>query len=270
MSFDMQAEGLNGVSAPTNIAANNWSHTIVPAPILKVDAVQQSQPHDLTALECDGSGTGAGVIGRSQSGTGVQGESATTGIGVFAKNGGGGPAMNAIGGDAVNPSTNSPDATPVKAGLGVIAEGGASAAGFSIQTQKQVLTFPALPAGPGLVAVAGGAAVHDALEFSSGAGVVGMGSPEQNGFPAGRGAVFGSAKGSGNIAQLQLVPTLNPATQVPRVGTFGDLYVSVTAAAGTGGRLTTSMYLCILAGDGVKNTAEWTMFQTQGTFQAPL
>jgi hypothetical protein len=280
MSYNMQAEGLNGVSAPTNIAANNWSHTTSPAPVLKVDAFQQFQPHNLTALECAGSGTGAGVIGRSERGTamigaakgdaeGVHGES-ETGIGVLGKNGGVGPAVKGLGGDASNPSAVNPDATPVKAGLGVIAVGGASAAGFSIQTPKQVIVFAALPAGPGVVAVAGGAAVPDALEFSSETGVVGMGSPEQNGFPAGRGGVFGSAKGSGNIAQLQLVPTLNPATQVPRVGTFGDLYVSVTAAAGTGGRLTTSMYLCILAGDGVKNSAEWTMFQTQGTFQAPL
>ncbi len=269
MSYDMQAEGLNGVSAPTNIAANNWSHTIVPAPILKVDAVQQSQLHNLTALECDGAGTGTGVIGRSELGTGMHGESGT-GIGVLGQNGGGGPAVKGIGGDAVNPSTNSPEVTPVKAGLGGIAVGGASAAGFSITTQKQVVTFPALPPGPGLVAVAGGASLNGALEFSSGTGVVGMGSPEQNGFPAGRGGVFASATGSGNIAQLQLVPTLNPATQVPKVGNFGDLYVSVTSAAGTGGRLTTSMYLCISAGDGVKDTAQWTKFQTQGTFQAPL
>jgi len=268
MSYDMQAEGLNGVSAPTNIGANNWSPTIVPAPVLKVDAVQQGQPHNLTALECDGSGTGIGVIGRSEFGTGMQGES-ETGIGVLGQNGGGGPAVKGIGGDAANPSTSSPDVTPVNAGLGVIALGGASAAAFSIQTSKQDVTFPALSAGPGLVAVAGGAALHDALEFSSGTGVVGMGSPEQNGFPAGRGGVFGSAKGAGNIAQLQLVPTLNPATQVPKVGNFGDLYVSVTTAAATG-RLMTSMFLCISSGDGFKNTAQWTKFQTQGSFQEPL
>jgi hypothetical protein len=270
MSFDMQAEGLNGVSAPTNIAANNWVHTIVPAPVLKVDAVQQFQPHDLTALECGGAGTGAGVIGRSEFGTGVHGESAT-GIGVVGKNGGGGPAVNGIGGDAINPSANIPEATPVKAGLGVIAVGGASAAGFSIMTNNKVFVFPALPAGPGVVAVAGGASLNGALveEISGGAGVVGMGSPHENGFPAGRGGVFGSATGSGNIAQLRLIPTLNPATQVPKVGNFGDLYVSVTNAAGTVGFLT-SMYLCISAGDGVKNTARWTKFQTQGTFQEPL
>jgi hypothetical protein len=88
---------------------------------------------------------------------------------------------------------------------------------------NKVVMFAALPAAPGLVAVAGGAALHDALEFSSGTGV-GMGSPDQNGFPAGRGGVFGSANGAGNIAQIQLVPTLNPATEVPKVGNFGDLY----------------------------------------------
>jgi hypothetical protein len=73
MSYNMQAEGLNGVSAPTNIAANNWSHTTSPAPVLKVDAFQQFQPHNLTALECAGSGTGAGVIGRSERGTAMIG-----------------------------------------------------------------------------------------------------------------------------------------------------------------------------------------------------
>lgn len=278
MSYNMQAEGLNGVSAPTNIAANNWAHTIDPAPVLKVDAFQQFQPHNLTALECAGSGTGAGVVGRSERGTamigaakgdaeGVHGES-ETGIGVLGKNGGVGPAVKGLGGDASNPSAVNPDANPVKAGLGVIAVGGASAAGFSKVINNKIVVFAALPAGPGLVAVAGGAALDDALAFSSGTGVVGMGSPDQNGFPAGRGGVFGSAAGSGNIAQMQLVPTVNPATLVPKVGNFGDLYVSVTSAAGTGGTLTTSMYLCISAGDGVNHTAQWTRFQTEGTFQA--
>jgi hypothetical protein len=106
MLYDMQAEGLNGVGTPTNIAANNWS-TIVPAPILKIDAVQQFHPHNLTALECDGSGTGSGVIGRGEAGPGVigvggaegvRGESGT-GIGVLGKTGGGGPAVKGLGGD---------------------------------------------------------------------------------------------------------------------------------------------------------------------------
>jgi hypothetical protein len=129
--------------------------------------------------------------------------------------------------------------------------------------------FPALPAGPGLVAVAGGASLHDALEFSSATGVVGMGSPDQNGFPSGRGGVFGSAAGggsAGNIAQLRLVPTLNPATRVPKVGDFGDLYVTVI---NDGDAFETGMFLCIKPGDGVNNNAQWTLFQTQGTIQAP-
>jgi hypothetical protein len=209
------------------------------------------------------------VIGAAKFGAeGVRGES-ETGIGVLGTNGGGAPAVKGLGGDAINPSANNPTAKPVNAGLGVVAVGGDSAAGFSIIMNNHAITFAPLPAGPGLVAVAGRASLSDALARSSGIGVVGMGSPEQNGFPAGRGGVFGSAAGAGNIAQLQLLPTLNPATQVPKVGNFGDLYVSLVDV-GPGGIVTTSMYLCTSPGDGVTGTAQWTMFQTQGKFQAPL
>jgi hypothetical protein len=178
--------------------------------------------------------------------------------------------VKGLGGDATNPFPANPNVSPVNAGLGVIAVGGDSAAGVSLVINNKAVVFPALPAGPGLVAVAGGASLHDALALSSGIGVVGMGSPDKNGFPPGRGGVFGSAVGAGNIAQLQLMPTLNPPTQVPKVGNFGDLYVSVTGDIGPGGSATTTMYLCIAPGDGVTGTAQWTAFQTSGTFQAPL
>ena len=186
MSYNMQAEGLNGVSEPTNIGANDWS-AIGSAPVLKVDAFQRFHSHNLTALECDGSGTGAGVIGRGEAGPGVigaargdaegvRGES-ETGIGVLGKNGGGGPAVKGLGGDASNPSSVNPNASPVNAGLGAIAVGGDSAAGVSIVINNHAVVFPALPAAHGLVAVAGGASLHEALTLSNGIGVVGMGSP---------------------------------------------------------------------------------------------
>ena len=204
MSYNMQAEGLNGVSEPTNIGANDWS-AIGSAPVLKVDAFQQFHSHNLTALECDGSGTGAGVIGRGEAGPGVigaargdaegvRGES-VTGIGVLGTNAGGGPAVKGLGGDASNPSSVNPNASPVNAGLGAIAVGGNSAAGVSIVINNNAVVFPALSAAHGLVAVAGGASLHEALTLSNGIGVVGMGSPDQNGFPPGRGGVFGSASG---------------------------------------------------------------------------
>jgi hypothetical protein len=120
------------------------------------------------------------------------------------------------------------------------------------------------PGGPGVMGVAGGASMPSSDDTAS-AGVYGVGSAGTDRMPPGRGGVFASA----SIAQIRLVPTLNPATEVPKVGNFGDLYVSVTGDI-SGGTASTSMYLCISPGDGVTGTAQWTMFQASGTFQAPL
>jgi hypothetical protein len=75
MSYDMQAEGLNGVSDLTVISANSWLPVNPSAPVLRVDATSNQVMVNLTALECNGAGDGAGVVAKSSAGPGVQGES---------------------------------------------------------------------------------------------------------------------------------------------------------------------------------------------------
>jgi hypothetical protein len=87
MTYDMQAEGLNGVSDSTVIGANDWLPSTPGAPILRVDATSNQVIVNLTALECKGSGGGAGVLGQGSAGPGVLGESQMD-RGVFGKSNG--------------------------------------------------------------------------------------------------------------------------------------------------------------------------------------
>jgi hypothetical protein len=84
MSYDVQAEGLNGVSDLTVISADSWLTATQNAPILRVDATTNQVTVNLTALECFGSGAGVGVVGTGAAGPGVQGESQKN-DGVFGK-----------------------------------------------------------------------------------------------------------------------------------------------------------------------------------------
>jgi hypothetical protein len=75
----------------------------------------------------------------------------------------------------------------------------------------------------------------------------------------GRGGVFEST----TIAQLRLVPLVNPTPQLPATGEFGDLYVSVTGDdPSVGGTLTINMHLCVSPGDqAMGSVAQWAPFQ---------
>jgi hypothetical protein len=90
-----------------------------------------------------------------------------------------------------------------------------------------------------------------------GAGVYGYGE-------GGYGGVFESQSDpqSGfRVAQLRLVPLVNPGPLLPGIGQFGDLYVNVTGDPSEGTQ-TVNMYLCVSPGDGsAKNRAMWAPFQ---------
>jgi hypothetical protein len=71
MTYNMQAEGINGVTEKTVIVNNGWGN--VPAPpgdtfVLVVNANEGEV--DLAALQCIGSGKGPGVVGQTVTGFG--------------------------------------------------------------------------------------------------------------------------------------------------------------------------------------------------------
>ncbi len=179
-----------------------------------------------------------------------------------------GPGVAGEGADAANPPNVMFSTTPVAAGFGVLATGGASCAATTVQNVggSGSESFPASPSGGGLLAVAGDTPVPDQT-FIAGTGVVGMGGGNTNGFQPGRGGVFGSCGkielsgdilvSAGNVAQLQLIPTDNPPTVVPAIGRVGDLYVTIAKG-------TVSMFLCISPSAGQTTPAKWTQIQTSG------
>jgi hypothetical protein len=129
---------------------------------------------------------------------------------------------------------------------------GAGVVGLSLSTLPQLIdTAEPLPL-PDLKRVPDGDGTGVWGASGRGTGVYG----ESNN---GRGGVFKSA----TIAQLGLVPLVNPTPLLPAIGQFGDLYVVVTGEdPATGGTLTVSMYLCVAPGDTTPgNAAQWAPFQ---------
>jgi hypothetical protein len=64
MSYDMQAEGINGVNSPTFIAPVNWPPFNGPGPMLVLDTSNGVAPlPGMTALTCVGWAKGPGLIG---------------------------------------------------------------------------------------------------------------------------------------------------------------------------------------------------------------
>jgi hypothetical protein len=262
---------------------------------------------NLVALQCQGSGTGPAIIGQTQDplggglggGVGVAGYSQITfselpGPGQVgtpfsesfeetAKHGvagvlgmcQAGPGVMGIGADAANPGgTAGFQFSTVAAGFGVLATGGASCAAIHIPPQGGDLpvNYVAQPPGAGLVALAGNPAIVPDQTITTGTGVFSLGTETANGFPAGRGGVFGSGGkpapsgdwfSTSNLAQVQLLPSVDPNTVVPPAGRIGDLYVSFIQA-----KKVTSMYMCTADGDGINIAATWTLFQTSGSITA--
>jgi hypothetical protein len=308
MAYEMNAEGTNGVQQTTylinNTGGGGW---IFPPPlpdgplppqnngsvVLLISAVQGEPNPDLAALQCLGTGKGAGVIGQS---TGGEFGSAGPGVGVAGFNVtgmhldgstlvpndtpaftfntsleqtagvfglcDGGPGVKGQGGDALNALDNFPNLDPIAAGFGVLGIGGKGAAA---STENGSTKFPALPAGAGVIGVAGGAHLPDPA-LTEATGVVGIGSPAANGFDPGRGGVFGSA---GNIAQAQLIPVPSGA-RLPEGGRFGDLYVTLieTQAPGKGAELKAYIFLCVVPGSPPSTKAQWAPFILGGTTQS--
>jgi hypothetical protein len=66
---------------------------------------------------------------------------------------------------------------------------------------------------------------------------------------------------SATVAQLLLVPVVNPTPALPAIGVWGDLYVNVTGSIDDG-TASVNMYLCVSPGDGTAgNAAQWAPFQ---------
>jgi hypothetical protein len=311
MAYEMDAEGVNGVQQTTIICVNEggggWINplpTPVPLPsqpineaaVLFVTAVGEGGG-DLVALQCAGNGKGAGVIGQA-TGAGVAGPGVGVGVagfniaagdadaepaaspqnifeaaaeqvaGVFGQCDGG-PGVKGKGGHARNPSN--PKNNPVAAGTGVMGFGGLAAAASIIDG----VHHRALPAGAGVVGVAGGAVIAEVIvrESIAGTGVVGIGSPAEQGFEPGRGGIFGSTPAStpgdplvltDNIAQIQLVPAQAPV--LPRNGRAGDLYVTWIQGSIPGTPVPVSgylahMFLCVVPSDSASGkVAQWAPF----------
>ena len=295
MAYEMNAEGINGVQQTTFLVVNTggggW---ILPPPtsngsvLLFISAIEGEPFPDLAALQCLGTGKGAGVIAQSSGGAfgdtgpgvGVAGFNVTglnrnnptftfnrsteVTAGVFGECDGG-PGVMGQGGDAINPPNDFPNNSPVDAGFGVIGLGGKGAAASTETIESGVVKFPALPAGAGVVGVAGGASMPNPA-FAEGTGVVGIGSPAAHGFDPGRGGVFGSA---GNMAQAQLIPAPGGRTTLPTAGRFGDLYAILV------NNLTT-LFLCVSPSDPHTTpvtVAQWAPFilgATQSGGHAPV
>jgi hypothetical protein len=207
MAYDMNAEGVNGVQQTTYIINNTggggW---IFPFPLpdgalppqnngsvlVLISAVQGEPNPDLAALQCLGTGKGAGVIGQSSGGefgtagpgvgvagfnvTGMHLDGATLvssetptftfnqsleqTAGVFGLCDGD-PGVKGQGGNALNALGDFPNLDPIAAGLGVIGIGGKGAAASTDSDGSTSFKFPALPAGAGVIGVAGGAPLPD-------------------------------------------------------------------------------------------------------------
>jgi hypothetical protein len=73
---------------------------------------------------------------------------------------------------------------------------------------------------------------------------------------SGRGGVFESQR----IAQLRLVPRVNPIPKLPAIGEFGDLYAVLTQPDTSS--IFIEMYLCVSPGDSTRGTRPmWAPFQ---------
>lgn len=68
---------------------------------------------------------------------------------------------------------------------------------------------------------------------------------------SGRGGVFESAR----IAQLRLVPSVNPNPVLPATGEFGDLYLVVTGHLE--GHSSATLYMCVRPGDVTPSSPAW-------------
>jgi hypothetical protein len=139
------------------------------------------------------------------------------------------------GGNADRKSVTGGTAGPKDPGIGVLGRGG---------TQSDEGRAHG-PGGPGVVGVPGGAALPSMDDFGD-TGVFGKSD-------AGRGGVFQSA----TIAQLRLVPAVNPTPSLPAIGQIGDLYVKVTTTNHTP---TVTMHLCTFSSTP-NNAAVWAPFQ---------
>ena len=307
MSYEMNAEGVNGVQQTTYMVVNTggggW---IIPPPppdvplpqvngsaLLFVSAIQGEPNPTLAAVQGLGCTGGPGVIGQtetgpfggSHSGVGVagfniSGENVTNGTTAFNRSLGqmagvfgecdGGPGVKGQGGKAINTSIGeffSGGALP--AGIGVLGVGGLGAAANQEQDPTDPNKLTEIPAMPAQSGVIGlgGGAPMPPDSQTNSTGVVGMGSPAANGFDAGRGGVFGSV---GNVAQLRLILPPGAAPNLPMSGRLGDLYFNAN-----GGRA--ALFICVLPSNETltpPTPALWAPFimgvvQTGGTPPAP-
>jgi hypothetical protein len=144
----------------------------------------------------------------------------------------------------------------IEAGPGVVGQGGDPAPATS--------QFPVLPAGAGVIGLGGNASMPSGDDTAN-AGVYGAGSPGSEQTPPGRGGVFASA----SIAQLRLVPAVDPFPPLPLIGRFGDLYVTVTQIdPRRPGTMKATKYMCVIEGDQVHGGAWWAPFQLGQPIQA--
>jgi hypothetical protein len=249
MSYEMNAEGDNGVRSRTTIdnlgiTGPAGSSTVIllvrgdfpypyPNPYIDVAGIQASGNNNAPGVVGYNFGgprsTGVGVAGISQVVPITVGNEApsrtfpsidsllrfTAGVYGFCQ---AGPGVLGIGSDADNPTTYG--ASPVSAGTGVVGMGGSGAFATTQNPPPSStlppITNPALPAGAGIVGL-GSIAPMPAADVVNGAGVVGVGD---------RGGVFGSI--TSTTAQLRLIPGPPPGGTplLPTSGQIGDLYIT--------------------------------------------
>jgi hypothetical protein len=223
MSYNLNAEGTNGVTSPTTVVALPGFPGLFTEGVWNVDARAVAAANAIHAF----TSVGIGVYGMTNSdgNAGVRGDN-TSGSGNGVEGRGNFSGVAGFGGD-VGPEQEG------TAGTGVIGIGGVS-----------VDTFVGGGA-PGVRGIGGGGPapstpISGTATVSGGVGVYGQGGP------GAEGGVFQSDEG----AQLRLVPSSTPLQDSPLMttGQVGDLYLfSVAQEVGTTGTYDymTILWLCI-------------------------
>lgn len=245
MSYEMNAEGNNGVTQMTTIdnlgITGPGDSTVI---LLVRGDVPYPYPNpyiDVAGIQASGNNSAPGVVGYNfggevSLGVGVAGISQVVGVelggvptrafpsidplttltaGVYGFCEGG-PGVLGQGSDALNTVYGDP---PVAAGMGVVGQGGKSTPATTLTADGlPPVTNPALPAGAGVVGLGENASMPDP-EVINGVGIVGVGSPQ----------------GPGVMGVAAQVPAIVGGG--PWAGWF-DGQVSINGSLGVGGPLT--------------------------------